>query len=179
MALWRKYMLDLQRLIVYYSLQIYYLYMYIQVLTKIIDADGIRPAVVARLAGVTRAAVSRWFAQADSEGWVNVETGTLKRLADALGVSPDLFLKKPQDLTPYATHFLWDAIYPSMVAFLRAVVERRPPALARLVQQLGFADARRIAGAAVWKKFPAYKHLLHPVRRRELELIWPLYASKR
>lgn len=153
--------------------------MYLQQLKNIMHMHRMRAAGVAQLAGVSRAAVSRWFARADREGWVNVETGTLKRLSEVLGISPGILLRKPQALSVYATRFLWDALYPSMEAFLCALAERRLPALARLVQQLGLADARRVAGIAVWKKFPTYKCFLHPMRRRELELIWPLYASKR
>lgn len=152
--------------------------MYLQQLKNINYINNLSASALARKAGVTRAAVSRWWRCADENGWVNVETGTLMRLAAALGVPPSLLLQRPIDLSAYTATFLWDALYPSMEEFLRAVAEQRRPALARLVQQLGFADARRVAGNAVLRKFPRYKQWIQPTRRKELELLWPLYTSK-
>ena len=135
----------------------------------------LKAAGVARLAGVSRAAVSRWFH--DPSEWVNVESLTLKRLALSLNLEPAFFLRKSPDLTPLQTQFLWDALYPDMDRFVRAINAHEPPALARLVQVLGFHQASRIAGQTLINKFHDYKHFIKPVRRRHLELLWPLYSA--
>ena len=134
-------------------------------------------AELARLAGVSRATVTQWLHKGQKAGWVNVETDTLRRLAEALNLTPDYFLQPCQDLSRYGTEFLWDRCYPDMASFLKALREKREPALARLVQVVGFQQAKNIVGSMVYKKFHQYKRFIKPIRRKELELLWPLYAS--
>lgn len=138
-------------------------------------SKDMKAAEVARRAGVSRAAVSRWFRKPAE--WVNVESLTLRRLALNLNLEPAFFLQKSPDLTPLQTQFLWDALYPDMDRFVRAINADEPPALARLVQVLGFHSATCIAGRRIIKKFPNYKYFIKPVRRRHLEILWPLYHS--
>lgn len=135
-------------------------------------------ATLARQAGISGAAVTKWFRQGQKTGWVNVETNTLRHLAENLQVPLASFLEEPTDLSSLRTRFLWDHLYPDMEDFTKAVAERREPALARLVQVLGFRAASAIAGQVIVKKFNQYKHLIKPVRRRELETLWPLYWAR-
>ena len=139
------------------------------------SVNNLRAADIAKLAKISRAAVSKWFRQPAE--WVNVESSTLMRLASSLGITPDLFLKKTPDLSPWQTRFLWDHLYATMEKFIRALDTGESPALARLVQVTGFFYARHILGKKVVRDFPQYKQFIKPVRRRHLEILWPLYSS--
>lgn len=150
--------------------------MNLQYIKLLIVATGLSQADLARAAQVSRAAVCKWF-QVKGE-WVNIETNSLIKLAAALGVSPHELLKESTDLSALAPRFLWDSLYPSMEEFLYAVSRRRLPALARLIQVLGFRDSVKIAGKEIISLFPRYKNLIKPARRKNLEVIWPIYASK-
>lgn len=152
--------------------------MYIQRVKNISLSSGLSLADIARAAGVTRAAVTKWFRQAQGTGWVNVETGTVRNLAESLQLSPAYFLQPQADLGAMHTRFLWDALYESMDDFVAAIRQRELQALARLVQVLGFHDARAVAGASAVTLFARYKRFVKPARRRQLETLWPLYISK-
>jgi len=41
----------------------------------------------------------------------------------------------------------------------------------------GLFSAAKIAGVQIWKKFPQYKKLIHPVNRRQAELLWTLVQN--
>lgn len=150
--------------------------MYLQALKNIMISRGLNRADVAKLAGVSRAAVSKWFRQGEETGIVNVETKTIFELARTLKLTPDLFLKERENLSAYETEFLWDRLYPDMEHFLKAVADGRLPALARLVQVLGFHQAGAVAGKKIISLFNKYKKNIDPVRRRALEAVWQLYA---
>ncbi|OGQ23466.1 MAG: hypothetical protein A3I05_08015 [Deltaproteobacteria bacterium RIFCSPLOWO2_02_FULL_44_10] len=128
------------------------------------------------LAHVSRAAVSKWFRS--ESNWVNVETNTLRTLAHELSLPPDLFLKEISDLAPYTTHFLWDRLYPSMESFVQALVQGRLQAIARLVQMLGFHQSIFVIGKKTVTHFEKYKKYIKPARRKQLEVLWPLYNSQ-
>src|SRR3989338_3317774 len=104
---------------------------------------------LASLSGVSRAAVTRWFQQVNLDGWVNIETKTLKQLAEGLGVSPDQLLKPDAGLDSLQTRFLWDKLYPNMELFAKALSRNQKQALARLVQIVGFHQAMQIAGKKI------------------------------
>ncbi|MBI4124752.1 MAG: helix-turn-helix transcriptional regulator [Deltaproteobacteria bacterium] len=139
---------------------------------------GLRKADVARLAGVSRACVTRWFRLGSRQkGWVNVESKTFRQLQQALNISPYFLMGVPMDFASFQTRFLWDRLYPDREAFVEGIFKKQEPALARLVEVLGFHEAGAIAGDVVLKKFPQYKKRIKPIRRRELEPLWPLYHS--
>lgn len=152
--------------------------MYFQRLKTLMATKKIRSADVARAAHISRAAVSKWFRQGRNTGWVNVETTTLRQLADTLGVAISYFLEPLHTVDHLHAQFLWDALYPSMEHFVSALIRKEPNALARLVQVVGFYDARVIVGDIVISQFAQYQHCIHPARREQLELVWPLYRSK-
>lgn len=151
--------------------------MYFQYIKNYIKLKSWNKARLAKAAGVSRAAVTRWFHAGETSGWVNVETGTLKKLAASLGVTPDRFLQPCPPLKPYHTLFLWDVLYPDMESFAKAITENRVPALARLTQVLGFHSARQAAGKKVIALFPRYKNHIKPARRKQLETVWELYCK--
>lgn len=150
-----------------------------QALKSIMLSQNLRKTDLARRAGVSKAAVSKWFKQGSATGWINVESKTLWQLAKGLHISPGLLLKESDDLSRYQTRFLWDSLYPNMNLFVESLKKEDSVALARLVQVLGFQQALVIAGPSVLKRFPEYKKFIKPVRRRQLELLWPLYSGKR
>ncbi|MBI5299139.1 MAG: helix-turn-helix transcriptional regulator, partial [Deltaproteobacteria bacterium] len=86
--------------------------MYLQILKNIMVSKKLNRSDVANLARVSRACVSKWFRT--KQGWVNVESDTLRKLATGLNISPDLFLKERADLSVMETRFLWDRLYPDM-----------------------------------------------------------------
>lgn len=142
----------------------------ISVLKKLSQADW------ARLSGVSRAAVTKWHARGVHTNFINMESKTLARLSEQLQLSPEIFL------TPITiqeeklnTLFLWDSLYPGVPHFVAAVTKGELQAVARLVQVLGFHQARLMAGKKVISLFSKYKKYIKPVRRVQLENIWPLY----
>lgn len=149
--------------------------MYLQILRNIKAVHGFRDADLARLAHVSRAAVSKWFREGEKKGWVNVETKTLFELGKSLKIEPAIFLQKHGLLSRYKTEFLWDNLYPDMESFLKSVCEGGLPALARFVQVLGFSESKKILGEKVVTQFKNYKKYLKPAKLRELEILWPLY----
>lgn len=151
--------------------------MYLQQLKNISCVRGLRQADLARISGVSRAAVSKWFKE--PQGICNVGTKTLLSLARGLGVTPDLLLKECDDISPLKTRFLWDRIYPSMESFALALARGNLIAIARLVQVTGFRRGARVAGRKAVTLFPRYKKYIKPARRLELEILWPLYLPKK
>lgn len=151
--------------------------MYLQVFKNILIERNCRQADLARMAGVSRAAVCKWFKSKD--GICNIETKTLFNLARGLGIPPELLLKKSEDLSYLSPRFLWDSLYPSMESFVFALSRGQLPAIARLVQVQGFHAATKIAGKKVIALFPRYKKYIKPVRRTALEVVWPLYRTKK
>lgn len=139
---------------------------------------NLRKASLSRMAGVSRAAVTKWFKNPSPQGWVNVESRTLYSLASGLKVAPEVFLRQVPSFDHLAPRFLWDGLFPTMELFLVAAGRGDPPALARLVQVLGFHDASQIVGKRILSLFDHYKKFIKPARRRQLEILCPLYASK-
>lgn len=149
--------------------------MYIQQLKNIMIDKNLSQSDVARLAQVSGAAVSKWFKHAIDRDWINVETGTVIRLAQGLKISPEQLLKPTPRLERWQSQFLWDRLYPTMEAFAQALLVRQLPAVARLTQVLGLRNAARLMGKWAIRKFPDYKRYIKPARRKELELLWSLY----
>jgi transcriptional regulator with XRE-family HTH domain len=157
--------------------------MNIGTLVTLMRARGLNQTDVARLAGVSRQAVSLWFRKRGSDvGTINLHSRTQTALARALGVPVDALTRHPPSLPPDATRqveseVLWDCFYPSLTEFAAALVRGELPALARLVQAYGLFRAARIAGKRVWKKFPDYKRYIEPRQREEWSRIWALQKN--
>lgn len=153
--------------------------MYLQSIKNLMTSRNIRRSELAKRARVSRAAVTKWFRRGEAKGgWVNVETSTLLKLAEAFQVSPVVLLTPRADLSLFRTSFLWDRLYPNMERFVKALAEGRPEALARLVQIVGFWEASRVCGRRVFTLFEQYKKYIHPGRRKGLEAVWPIYAGR-
>jgi transcriptional regulator with XRE-family HTH domain len=144
------------------------------------DSRGLNQSDIARLAGVSRQRVSQWFHSAALGAPVSLRSGNLKALADGLKVSADELLaplpllEEPEKAQRETVKLLWDRLYPDLVPFAIDVGRGRSRAVARLVQVYGLYAAARMAGKSVWKNFPKYSRYIHPVRRKELEVLWQL-----
>ena len=147
------------------------------------DSRGLNQSDLARLAGVTRQRVSQWFHRTLADSPVNIGSTSLKALAEGLGVKADKLLaplpllEQPEALRRETTKLLWDGLYPDLVSFVIDVGRGRLEAVARLVQIYGLFASARMIGKSAWTSFPRYKKYLHPVRRRELEVLWSLRTS--
>ena len=144
------------------------------------DSRGLNQSDIARLAGVSRQRVSQWFHSTGRGAPVSLRSGNLKALADGLEVSVDELLsplpllEEPAKAQRETAKLLWDRLYPDLAHFAIDVGRGRSQAVARLVQVYGLYAAARMAGKSVWKNFPKYRKYIHPVRRKELELLWQL-----
>ncbi|MBF0105058.1 MAG: hypothetical protein HQM16_06990 [Deltaproteobacteria bacterium] len=132
---------------------------------------------VAQKAGVTKAAVSKWFFGFKPKDFINVETQTVATLAKNLNVDLCVFFENQKNVDHYRTTFLWDSLFESVESFLWAIKQKRSPALARLVEVLGLHEASLVAGPVVMRKFHQYKHFIKPIRRKQMEVLWPLYSK--
>jgi transcriptional regulator with XRE-family HTH domain len=135
---------------------------------------------LARMAGVSRQAVSHWFS-ASSDFEINVRTPHLRRLCEALHVkAEDLLQPLPvlndaEAVRQYEASLLWDHLYSCLADFSVALVRGESVALARLVQVFGIYRAAKIVGGPkIWDRFPEYKRHIRPVRREQIERVWNL-----
>jgi len=150
----------------------------IQVISKLRNKSQ---SELARVAGVSRQAVSQWF-KSTAHSEVNLRSVHLRRLAEGLHVSADVLLKPLPVLSDndqtreYEGMLLWDRLYPSLADYSVALLRGELPALARLVQVFGLFRGEKIAGSQmIWNRFPNYKHLIRSVRRQQMERIWNLH----
>lgn len=150
--------------------------MYLQILKLLKIIRNLNNSKLSQVAGLSRAAVTKWFQSEKDQ--VNMQTAHIFKLAENLNIPAQILLTSLTDLTPLKTRFLWDSLYPDMESFVVAILHKRSPALARLVQVLGFCDAKKIAGKSIITDFLKYKKYLKPVRKKQLEILWPLYADK-
>ncbi|MBI4231478.1 MAG: helix-turn-helix transcriptional regulator [Planctomycetes bacterium] len=141
---------------------------------------------LARMAGVSRQAVSLWLRGTEGKGAndpVEVRSSHLVALARAAGVSVDdlvddlPLLGDPETRADVETEMLWDRLYPGLIAFAAALAGREPAAVARLVQVRGMYGAAAVLGESIWNGFDGYKRFLPPVRRRECQRLWDLRQS--
>lgn len=138
---------------------------------------------IARLAGVSRQAVSLWFKKAGQTSEVSLHSRHLKKLATGLGVHVDDLLhtlpvlEEPTSRKRLETLLLWDHLFSDLESFFVCLVQGDLRALARLVQVFGLFKASKIVGLRVWHRFHAYKIYLRSERRKELEQIWRVQKS--
>ena len=151
--------------------------MYIQIVKHIMKIQNLNRAQIAKCAGISRAAVTKWFSKGQTINWVNVETKTIIRLAEHLHVPPEIFLQTRVNLARMSHRFLWDRLYPDMESFIEALSKHDLPAVARLVQIVGLKEAKDIIGKGIVELFPQYKQFIKPMRRKELEILWPRFEK--
>ncbi|MBI5596826.1 MAG: helix-turn-helix transcriptional regulator [Elusimicrobia bacterium] len=140
---------------------------------------GLSQSDLARLAGVSRQAVSLWLGKGGS---ADMRVSHLLKLCRGLGLGLDAVAAPLPALSREAEQgmradFLWDGLYPDLVSFGAALAQNDARALARLVQAEGLYRAAAAVGPVVWERFPAYKRHIKPQRRAGLERIWILENS--
>ena len=145
----------------------------------IMKARGMRQSDLARLAGVSRQAVSLWFSDEKSQ----LRSGHLENLSRSLGVPIDdlvwplPFLENEEERRRLEAELNWDKMYPDVEDFLLALCRGELKALARLVEAYGLFASARMAGPAVRDRFPEYKRFLPPALRRDIEPLWNMRES--
>jgi len=134
---------------------------------------------VARMAGVSRQAVSLWFRNEATES-IDMRVSHLAALCRAARVSADDLLQSlpgndnPKERRMLEAELLWDHLYPDPNMFAGALADFELVAVARLVQVRGIYAAARILGDRVWSEFLTYRQFMKPVRRKECERLWKL-----
>jgi transcriptional regulator with XRE-family HTH domain len=147
-----------------------------QALLLLMLVRGLSQSDLARLAGVSRQAVSLWLKGGAS---AEMRVSHLLSLCRGLGLGVDDVVAPIPKLPPETERgmradLLWDGLYPDLPAMGAALVREDDKALARLVQADGLYRAAAAVGASVWERFPAYKRYIKPLRRAGLERIWEL-----
>jgi len=137
----------------------------------LMQVRGLSQSDLARAAGVSRQAVSLWMKQRGPEG-ISARTPHLFRLADNLDLDVNDLLKPLPDFAEFETALLWDRLYPSLPVFLAACLRAEERALARMIQVYGLLITAKLFGRRVTRDFPKISRFIHPVRRKECELVW-------
>lgn len=155
--------------------------MSIETLRILMSARRLSQSELARLASVTRQTVSRWFAVGKHTGQdeVNIETKTLRRISDALGIGADDLMSSAEihEKSKFETALLWDRAYGSLEEFAVALARRELRAVARLVQVYGMYASEKIVGQTVWRDFERYAKYMHPARRGECGKLCRLHQN--
>ncbi len=136
---------------------------------------------LARLAGVSRQAVSLWFKDAGA-GRIKMSADHLLSLCRGLGISAedlaaDFPALDPGQRTRLEATLLWDRLYPTLEDLGIAACAGEPQALGRLVETYGLYASAGMLGPAVWERFTDYRGYIHPARRPGLERIWRLKTT--
>ncbi|MDD9986612.1 MAG: helix-turn-helix transcriptional regulator [Spirochaetaceae bacterium] len=142
---------------------------------------GKSQADIARAAGVSRQAVSLWFAS--ERNFQNVRVATLLKLSDSLEIDPAELLEPlpgmddPVAVRRLATEFCWDRAYPDIYRFLTALADAEPRATARFIESRGIYAAAAVLGQRIWDDYAGLRSLLPPVRRTELDTVWRIHRD--
>ena len=142
---------------------------------------GQSQADIARAAGVSRQAVSLWFAS--ERDFQNVHVATLLRLSDSLEVDPAEFLEPlpgmddPAAVRRLAAEFCWDRAYAGIYRFLAALAAAEPRATARFIESRGIYAAASVIGQRIWDDYAGLRPLLPPVRRAEIDTAWRIHRD--
>lgn len=155
--------------------------MYLSVLKAVMAKRGYSRADVARAAGVSRQAVSLWFAPGGD--LCNVHVATLMKLSSALAIDPAELLKPLPGMSDadavrrLEAEFCWDRAYPDIYRFLAALADAQPRAVARFIESRGLHEAAAVVGERVWSDYAALRRLLPPVRRAEVDTICRIHRD--
>ena len=153
--------------------------MYLSMLKTVMAKKGCRQSDVARAAGVSRQAVSLWFAQDDD--FQNLHVANLMNLSDGLGIDPAELLKPLACISDPATvrqlyaEFCWDRSYPDIYSFLVALAGSEPRAVARFIECRGIYEAAAVLGKGTWRAYRGIRKHLAPARRREIDTVWKVH----
>ena len=153
--------------------------MYLSVLKAAMAKKGYRQSDVARAAGVTRQAVSLWFAQ--HRDFQNVHVATLLNLSESLGIAPAELLQPLPVVSDRSAarrlyaEFCWDRCYPDIYGFLVALAGSEPRAVARFIESRGIYEAAALLGERTWRVYRGLRKHLPPARRKEIDTVWKVH----
>ena len=153
--------------------------MNVRTLKALLKARGLTRSELVRRGGVTRQTVSLWFGREQ----VSPQSRHLIRVAQVLGVSAEELDQPLPCLDPdiharLCSTLLWDGLYPDLDDLAVALNAGDVRALGRFVEVYGLFAAEATLGSSIWAQFPEYKRHIHPVRRRELEILWDWHEAR-
>jgi len=140
---------------------------------------GLSQSDLARLAGVSRQAVSLWFKS--GEEFINTRSLNLSRLCGGLGISSEALMREIPRLEPdleCQANFLWDKLYPDLDSFAIALSTGDLRAIGRLVQVWGLYRSAKVMGSVVWRKFESYAKFIAPPQRKKCAYLWALHKNR-
>lgn len=153
------------------------------VLKAVMAKNGHRQSDVAKAAGVSRQAVSLWFA---AEGdFRNLHVANVLKLSAGLGIAPAELLQplpglgSPAEERRLYAEFCWDRTFPDIYRFLAALATGWPRAVARLIESRGIYEAATVLGAQVWDTYPDVRPRLPPARRTVVDAVWKIHHDLR
>ena len=147
--------------------------MYLRNLKILMLKKGLSQSQLARELGLSRQAISLWFAS--DKDFINVHTRHIESICVAFNVSPqDLLTPFPETkgAKDESALFLWDLIYKNLDDFYVALANKEWNAVGRLVQVLGLYRSSKILGKIVWDDFYKYSKFIHPSKRKVCEVVW-------
>ena len=153
--------------------------LYLSVLKMVMAKKGYRQSDVAKAAGVSRQAVSLWFAQDDD--FQNLHVANLVNLSNDLGIDPAELheplacISDPAAVRQLYAEFCWDRSYPDIHWFLVALAGSRPRAVARFIECRGIYEAAAVLGKGTWRAYRGIRKHLAPARRREIDTVWKVH----
>ena len=156
--------------------------MHIHTLKVICKLRHLSQSEIAKMAQVSKQAVSLWFQTEKST--LNIQSTHLYALSQALHIKVDdllkplPFTKNTSETLSLKTALLWDYLYPSLEDFVIALVQKKTKALSRLIEVYGLFQGEAMLGKSVWALFPRYKKYLPPVRRKQCEALWHLKQNQ-
>ncbi|MBN2498953.1 MAG: helix-turn-helix transcriptional regulator [Deltaproteobacteria bacterium] len=150
--------------------------MFVSNLDVLCQLRGLARSDLARAAGVSRQAVSIWFARGRC-GRVAVRAEHLIRLCRSLGLRMEDLSSPLPDTEELESSLIWDRLWPSVEQLVAEALDGELRALARLVQVYGLMVSARLFGRKVIDRFQRYKGHIHPIRRAECERVWTILSS--
>lgn len=145
--------------------------MFLSNIRMLCQLRGLKQSDLARMAGISRQAVSLWFKKG-RKGGVPVRSDHLVRLCQALEIGIEDLMTPLPGTSDLDASLLWDRLYPNVFALVAAGLDGEPRALARLVQVHGLLVSARLFGRKVIGSFHRYKQYIHPTRREQCEQVW-------
>lgn len=132
----------------------------------IMNLRRVSPAELARRAGLSRQAISKWNP--------NPRWQTIQKVAQALNVAPEQLTRSllsgvsSEEQKRVIALTLWDHLYPGLPDFIAALVRQERKAVARYIQAFGILNAEKVFGKWVYQKFDSYSGFLPPALRKDL-----------
>ncbi len=156
--------------------------MYANTLQSLMKLRGLSQAQLAKIVGMSRQAISRWFLK--DHGQIKFYASDLNQIAVALNLpvkdlsAPIPIVEDENEYKKLSTQLLWDRLYPDLESFVSGLVHGHDAAFARLVHVYGPFAAEKLIGKKIWTRYPKYKTILPPATRRKMEVLWNFHLNR-